>query len=211
MMSSHRQRLYIATWIAFTMLLATSCSNTATGNPVPTTDQPSTTTSSENGSNEGTPTEAPPVEDPLDLTRFLPQPCRVLTPSQLATFGVTSPGEPTTTGPTAERVGPWCSWVSTDAGSISVGFLTINTSGMDNIYHNRGEFEYFEPTTVDGYPAVFAEAVDLRDAGSCNIIVGVSDTMTFRAAEQGREDSEGSCDRAKQVARAALTTIRGGG
>lgn len=206
----HRRSHMIAACVAMAMLVGTSCSNTAKGNPVPitTTDPTSETTSGANEPSDDPSADAPPVENPLDLTQFLPQPCTVLTQSQLTAFDVTRPGTPTTTGSTAEKVGPFCSWPAQESGTISVGFLTVNEGGMANIYHNRDDFEYFEPTTVDGYPGVFAESVDLRDRGSCNIIIGVSDTTTFRAAVQGRLDAKKSCDRAEQVAEAALATIR---
>jgi Protein of unknown function (DUF3558) len=92
--------------------------------------------------------------------------------------------------------------------SISVGFLTSNKKGLTSVYNSKKSFDYFEPTTVDGYPAVFAETQDLRKRGSCGIIVGISETTTFRASEEGDLDAQGACDRAKQVAAAALATIR---
>lgn len=153
------------------------------------------------------------MDDPLDLTGFLPRPCTVLTEPQLAGFNITDPGESNTTGAIAENVGPWCTWLTSDeiSDAIAVGFLVNNTRGIAAVYGNRDRYEYFIPVMVDGYPAVFAEQVDLRDGGDCNIFVGVSDTTTFRAEESGKLDSEGACERAKQVAAAALATMRKGG
>jgi len=62
---------------------------------------------------------------------------------------------------------------------------------------------------VDGYPGVFAGLDDGRAQGSCDIAVGISDTLTFRASEQGGRKGQGSCDRAKQVAAAVIATLKG--
>lgn len=199
-MTTHHQVLAV---LAAVVILGTACSSGESGTPVPATSAPSATADG--------PADTPAVENPLDLASFLPEPCAVLTQPQLATLGVTGGGEPTTTGATAESVGPWCTWLTTGTGKvISVGFLTLNEDGMATVYDKRDDYKYFEPTTVEDYPAVFAEPVDHRDNGSCNIFVGISDTTVYRAATQGESDAASACDRAKQVAAAALTTIREG-
>lgn len=194
------------------MLLAgTACTSQADGTPTPepTSAPPETTTTPSEDPTDG----APRVTDPLDATRFFTEPCTVLSQAQLATFEVSRPGIPTTTGAVAEYSGPYCSWhAATELASmIGVGFLTGNENGLSDTYRGRDQFDYFIPTTVDGYPAVFVDGSDLRDSGSCNITVGISDTLAFNAAEQGRLDAQGSCDRARQVAVAALATLKGAG
>ena len=199
-------------WLVVSVLLAgTACTTQADGTPTPgPTSAPSETTT--------TPSEdptfgAPRVTDPLDATRFLTEPCTVLGQAQLATFDVSRPGIPTTTGAVAEHAGPYCSWhAATElASTIGVGFLTGNENGLSDTYRGRDQFDYFVPTTVDGYPAVFVDGSDGRDNGRCNITVGINDQLAFRATEQGRLDAQGSCDRAKQVAAAALTTLKEAG
>jgi hypothetical protein len=153
------------------------------------------------------------VAVPLDATGFLTEPCTVLSQAQLATFDVSRPGIPTTTGAVAEHAGPYCSWhAATElASTIGVGFITGNKNGLSDIYRGRDTFGYFIPTTVEGYPAVFADGSDGRESGRCSLAVGISETQLFRATEQGRLDAQGSCDRAKQVALAALATLKAGG
>lgn len=199
-------------WLVVSVLLAgTACTSRADGTPTPApTSAPSetTTTPSED------PTDgAPRVADPLDATRFLTEPCTVLRQAQLVTFDVSRPGIPTTTGGIAENVGPFCTWHTAAelASTIGVGFLTVNENGLSDTYRGRDQFSYFVPTTVDGYPAVYADGVDHRDSGTCNITVGISDTLAFNALELGRLDAQGSCDRAKQVAAAALATLKEAG
>jgi hypothetical protein len=91
-----------------------------------------------------------------------------------------------------------------------VGFNTGNRNGLSDNYRAQDQFAYFEPTTVAGYPAVFSDRDDLRPQGLCIIVVGLTDTLTFSVSEDGELDQQGACDRAKQVAEAALTTLGGG-
>ena len=184
------------------VIAAVGCSSREDGDPTADGTQTST-----KGENDG----VPRVEDPLDATSFLNQPCAVLDQQQLAEFGVTSPGIPTTTGATAEYVGPYCSWIADPewGSAISVGFETGNKHGLSDTYRGRDQFEYFVPTTVDGYPAVFSDGADLRSQGQCVIGVGISDKLAFNASEQGELDADGACERARQVAAAALATLKG--
>ncbi|WP_233160234.1 DUF3558 domain-containing protein [Actinophytocola xanthii] len=189
--------------------LVAACTTTAGGTPtsVTTSDAPTSATSGE-APGEG----APPVENPLDAGIFIEQPCTTLTQDQLSTLGVSRPGVPTTSGAVAERAGPYCTWlISEQGGAIGIGFITGNKNGLSDNYRAREEFAYFEPTTVEGYPAVFSDRSDLRDSGSCSLFVGIADTLTILATETGQLDAQGACDRAKQVAAAAVTTMGGGG
>lgn len=132
----------------------------------------------------------------------------------MKTFGISKPGTPTTTGATAEHAGPFCTWTADPEvdSTVGVGFLTGNKHGLSDTYrgHQQGSFSgYFEETTVEGFPAVFNGAPDYRAQGDCNITVGVSDVLTFRASEQGGRKGQGSCDRARQVAAATIATLKG--
>jgi hypothetical protein len=130
----------------------------------------------------------------------------------LKDFGISQPGKPTTTGATAERAGPFCTWTADPAvnSTVGVGFLTGNKNGLSDTYRGRSRFGYFEETTVEGYPAVFNDLDDGRPSGICNITIGISDTLTFRATEQGGRKGQASCDRAKQVAASVITTLKAG-
>lgn len=184
------------------------CTSAADGTPVSvpgdasSSAQPTTTTVEDN--------KAPQVKHPLDATRFLTAPCTVLTSAQLATLDISTPGEPETTGAVAEQAGPMCSWFTDGSRDLyDIGFLTGNKNGLSDTY--RGTWNgYFEPTDVDGYPAVFNDVVDGRDGGRCNMTVGVNDNLAFRTqltADIGRQ----TCDGAKNLARLVLATIKAGG
>ncbi|GAB3439842.1 DUF3558 domain-containing protein [Actinophytocola sediminis] len=189
------------------VVVTAGCSSEENGNP---TAQPTTSTSESSAPSADETHGAPLVDTPLDATAFLTQPCTTLSKAQLATFDVSRPGIETTTGAVAENAGPFCTWhANPDLGStIGVGFLTGNENGLSDTYRGRDQFKYFEPVTVAEYPAVYASSPDLRARGTCVIVVGISDSLTFRTTEQGRLGAQGSCDRALQVATAALATLR---
>ncbi|MPZ80014.1 MAG: DUF3558 domain-containing protein [Actinophytocola sp.] len=210
-----RPRILSALALACAMLAGGACSSEADGTPTPQSsgERPETSESSPDPSTGDPAQEAPGVDNPLDASRFLTDPCTVLTRAQLATFDVTRPGIPETTGGVAEQVGPFCTWhAAAELGStIGVGFITGNKNGLSDTYRGRSQFEDFRPTEVEEYPAVFANSPDLRSKGMCTIVVGISDSSAIQATEVGELDETGSCERAKQVATSALATIREGG
>jgi hypothetical protein len=191
-----------------TTALATGCGGTTSGKPTTGDPVPPTSTSS-------LPSEAqaaPNVADPLDATAYLDRPCTVLDDAQLSDLGVVDPGIPNTEGAIAENVGPQCIWHAEPEvnSTIDVGFITGgDKQGLSTLYAARETQEYFQETTVRGYPAVFHSGVDLRAKGSCNISVGISNTQSFRSAEDGVLDASGACARAKKVAESVVTTLKG--
>lgn len=217
-MPTRRRMSTLVTVVAAVIVLA-GCSSKQAGspNPVPTgggdtgtseTSEPTTRTSAEPPTGNG----APKVNNPLDASKFLAQPCSALSVSALRTLNLPAQGKPDTDSQVARTAGPSCLWQNSDTpSSVGVGFLSGNKNGLDDTYrgHKQGSFKgYFEPTDVDGYPAVFNDAGDYRDTGTCNITVGISDTLAFRAAESGRLGRK-SCDRAKEVAAAVIQTLKG--
>lgn len=194
------------------------CTTSAVGTPTPApggseSPAPTSTESSESSvpSSEPETYGAPRVEDPVDASRFLTDPCSVLTPAQLTGFGVSTPGRGDTEGPIATTVGPLCGWTADTEipSTIGVAWQSGNENGLSDLYRTRDRYEYFEETTVEGYPAVFNDSIDSRDEGDCTISVGLSDALTFTAGEIGRLDAVGACARAEQVAAAAVVTMRG--
>jgi hypothetical protein len=96
--------------------------------------------------------------------------------------------------------------------SYGVGFLTANKNGLSDTYRGgKKAFPgYFEPTEVSGYPAVFNGLADDRSGGSCNITVGISNSLAFRVGLQGSEDiGTKGCDLVKQVAATVIQTLKG--
>lgn len=198
--------------VSVTVAVLAGCTTGVAGTAVPDSADPTASESTVPTSEPDT-YGAPRVDDPLDASRFLTDPCAVLTRAQLTGFGVSKPGEPDTDSAIAVHSGPGCVWVAESEVNSVIGasFLSGNKNGLSDTYRGRDRFDgYFEPTTVDGYPAVFNDIGDGRPQGDCNITVGISDTLTFRAAEHGGRDAQGACDRATQVAAAVIQTIKGG-
>jgi hypothetical protein len=193
----------LVTALAATAAIA-ACTTTADGSPQPAAD--SGHSSAQTGSTPATSTkgDAPEVASPLDAGAFVSAPCTVLTSTQLSGFDVKEPGKDLGGDGSSP---PACAWGG-NAQSVSIAWLTGNKGGLSDTYRRRDLDAYFIETMVDGYPGVFVASNDLRDSGECGIAVGVSDTLSFYATAVGRLDAEGSCDLAKQVAAAAIATVK---
>lgn len=179
------------------------CTTEQSGHPVAApSGQPSATADSTYG--------APRVAEPLDASRYFPRPCDVLTTTQLKALGITRKGTPYTTDAIAEQAGPYCIWHSAPelGNTIGIGFLTGNKAGLSDTYRGKDRFKFFEETTVGRYPAVFAEVEDSRASGICTVVVGISDTLTFRVTEQGGLKSHASCERARHIAAEVIATLK---
>jgi hypothetical protein len=202
----------IAVCVLLIAVVATGCMSQQNGSPTAEPDSTGTGASASTAPTNGGTYGAPRVSNPLDATKFLSQPCAVLTKVQLESFGVSQPGEPDTDSDIAKVSGPGCLWHARPEVSSTIGmsFLTGNKNGLSDTYRGRDRFEFFEETAVSGYPAVFNDLSDGRPHGDCNITVGISDTLAFRAREDGDLVGQAVCDRAKQVAAAVIATLKAG-
>ncbi|MFB9305310.1 DUF3558 domain-containing protein [Kibdelosporangium philippinense] len=193
--------------------MASGCTTSQGGTPTPSSNTGSAAAST-SATTSGNDSEAPRVSVPLDASKFLSQPCAILAPAQLKDLNLQAQGKPDTDSQIAKTSGPSCSWRNSDASANSVSFTTGNKNGLSDTYraHRQGQFGgYFEPTDVTGYPAVFRDIKDFRNNGTCNLTVGISDTLTFLVTEQGPLKGAASCDRAKQVASLVIETLKRGG
>ncbi|WP_242539480.1 DUF3558 family protein [Streptomyces albidoflavus] len=84
-----------------------------------------------------------------------------------------------------------------------------DTPDLDVLYGLRDEQAYFEETTLQGYPAVFANQNDWRDR-HCVLYVGVSDDAVFYTAVDtfGEEGAPGPCDAARKAAESVVDNLR---
>jgi hypothetical protein len=206
-------RVLVATGTAAVIVaVVVGCTETAAGNPGPTSGGGEPSGSGPPSAEEPDRNGAPSVSDPLDADRFIADPCAALTQEQVAGFGFTGPGTPQTEGAIAEQTGPGCIWQGTaeEVGTIGVTYLTGNENGLADIYGTQDRYEYFIETTVSGYPAVVSDTVDARGSGACGISVGVSNSLVVRVLEQGDLDPVGACERVEQVAAAVVETMQGG-
>ncbi|MFC5286890.1 DUF3558 domain-containing protein [Actinokineospora guangxiensis] len=194
--------------------MLSACSES--GTPVPggapettTTDAtPPTTTSSAQDDRFG----APDVESPLDAAKQLDDPCTSLTSSQVSGLGLREPAIPGDKS-SFDDLGPYCSWRDTaNEVDFTVAYIVPNQNGLADLYRGQetGQWAYWEPTTVNGYPGVFQAAADQRQRGQCTVSVGVNDELHFSVTSR-RGDPDKACDQVKDIASAVVDTLKGGG
>jgi hypothetical protein len=176
---------------------------------------PGTIASTTSATSAAAPTpDVPRVSDPLDASRYIADPCAVLTQAQLASHGVSRTGRPDTTSTSAEYAGPKCSWFGQEADIVlSVIWQTTNKNGLADTYFLQEDYDswdHFEATEVDGYPAVFNNLSGDAEHGTCGLVTGVSDTLTFYVLIQGQSTISGeeSCSRVMQVATAVIQMLK---
>ncbi|MGA6165912.1 DUF3558 domain-containing protein [Amycolatopsis magusensis] len=152
--------------------------------------------------------EVPKVQRPLDASKYLADPCASLTSTQQEAFNVTS------SRTNSDKTGTSCIWnVGSGSTSPGVTYSTAFTDGLSRLYglNDIGWWAtgYFEPTEVDGYPAVYVSLADLRDEGDCNLVVGINDQLFFESSIRTPPAND-ACLGAKNVAEAILQTIKEG-
>jgi len=153
----------------------------------------------------------PTVATPLDTTRFQAAPCTMLTPAQLAAFGVHAPG-----GPRKDGLGLVCDW--DDGGgpsgmTLTLGFVTTG-GGLSGTYANRNTLDFRELPPIEGFPAVIANIARTDEAhGICSIGVGSSDAVVVTIVVQisGDEvrqpDQRDPCPRTERIATEVMKTM----
>ncbi|WP_027928277.1 DUF3558 domain-containing protein [Amycolatopsis benzoatilytica] len=147
------------------------------------------------------------VSAPLSTQALVGNPCTALGDGDASTLGLATPGKPMNSGGLTG-----CQWVSTQFAENTVGIIpvTLNKNGLSDIYALKARQAYFEPLTVEGYPAVFANQLDDRKDGSCNLYVGVTDQLavaTDVGIGTGRNRAT-PCDAAKQIATAMVKHLK---
>jgi hypothetical protein len=113
------------------------------------------------------------VPAPLSTQKLIADPCSALSDDDAAKIGLISPGKLDNSQPVS------CNWTSTQfpGNGISVAPMTQNKNGLSDIYAQKAQQAYFEPTTIEGYPAVYADKSDNRASGTCFVWVAVTDQL----------------------------------
>jgi Protein of unknown function (DUF3558) len=181
----------VATTIVATLALLAGCDSDQQGAPPPSNTPPSTDT-----------VQVPPVDTPLDASAFEADPCASLTDTQRRHLMLDS-GTP---GRVADGV--TCDYRTENTASASV-FYSDRTSGLAFVYrmNEEGAWANWEPTEVDGHPAVAYNTADQPDY--CSVAVGLSDSAYFSANAKANT-ADDRCSTAKDLAAAVLSTIKAG-
>ncbi|MFD9895568.1 DUF3558 domain-containing protein [Amycolatopsis sp. NPDC059027] len=204
-MTSSRTRIVL---ITATLVLAgaAGCSSEVPGQPSTAPSAPRTGPSQAGTSNS----RVPQVAQPLNADKYVANPCASLTSAQLKEF------ESNRDGTRQDFNGdPNCHWQvgpNNDTG-VGVTYARSNTDGIGRLYalNDTGWWRdgYFEPTSVQEYPAVFTDIIDKRRRGDCGLAVAVSNSLYFDVSIQSSAGDK-SCVAAKNVATAVLDTIKKG-
>jgi hypothetical protein len=194
-MLSRTVRLTAATLASLSLLTACGSSGESTG--ATTSPAPATTSS--------IPADLR-VPAPLPTADLLNNPCNILTAAEAAQIGLAYPGEKVT------EVVTGCRWTSSGSSQnfVHVTALPQNTGGISDIYDQKSKEAYFEPTSIDGYPALYADTQDGRPSGTCTLWVGVTDHLAASVIPQigtGRNRAN-PCGVAKSVATAVVQHLK---
>jgi len=111
-------------------------------------------------------------------------------------------------GPSSDANGTGCIWQGISGGGLAISWETVDTNGLSDFYTLKSDQAYFEPTTVDGYPAVYADASDYRPSGQCAINVGANDHLFFFVNIHSSNHSQ-ACNLAQQAASDVIKNLGG--
>jgi hypothetical protein len=127
-----------------------------------------------------------------------------LAPADLTDLGINHP----VSGPSTTHAG--CGWTAdAGAGTVGIDWNPTVTDGLSDLYAKSSTIAYWQPITVDGYPAAFGDAIsDGRSQGDCVLNVAVNDHSFFTASYAYPPIGSGSCDVAKQAASDVLRNLK---
>ncbi len=180
--------------------LAVGCSTTQLGQPVAATPGPSTAHAS---------VEAPHVPAPLNNTILVRHPCSLLTTAQLGAVGITSA---TTSAVDQTQVSVGCEWTDRTVGvagtEVGVDQETKIQHGLSDIYRQQKQQAYWQPVTIQGYPAVLNALTDGRTGGTCFLNLGITDSDVAVLSYQGSPGSR-PCDKVQTLAALVVQALKG--
>nr|WP_297546415.1 DUF3558 domain-containing protein [Amycolatopsis sp.] len=189
--------------LAAASILTACSSHTTTGTPSTTPPGTSSATNSPSAS-------APKVPAALPTAAILSDPCQALSATQADTIGLLTVSKPLNLAGA-----PGCRWTSqtSSVNSVDVSPLPENKNGLGDLYTNNDahKYELFEPTTIDGYPAAYAELKNLRSTGLCTLWVAVTDQLTVMVEPQIGDgvNKTNPCPIAAKVGAAMIEHLKG--
>ncbi|WP_084143285.1 DUF3558 domain-containing protein [Amycolatopsis taiwanensis] len=195
------------------MLAVSACTQNGGGTPTPSSSAPATgnTASSATPSATGGANTVPAITNPLDVSKFMADPCLSITSAQAANLTISSQGKRVNI-----ESGESCTWKygSNSEWEIGVTYIVPEANnGLQNLYNLQATVGYgdgyFEPATVDNYPAVYQDISDDRQNGRCQLSVGVNNQVFFTVSNDGPKNTD-LCKGAGKAANAVVETIKRG-
>lgn len=200
--------------VAAVSLFLVGCSDDEPGGGGPTAGIPGGPTADVPGEpTDGLPAGAPKVANPVaNVDKYQQAPCDAIPKAEAAKLGFDTKIELDL----AYSEGPSCSFENENGDSFSLVLSKKQPLGIGGIYRNHQQdpefYEYFEPIDVGGFPGLFVNSIDNRDAGACGLAVGVTDTQIISLV--GSVDDTPAvgdvCDLLKRAGEAAVSTMSKG-
>jgi hypothetical protein len=186
--------------------LASGCTNTSAGQPLPTGDGP-TATGTEPSRSSSSPTSGSTPARPKDLRLDGKDPCALVPQSDWSKFYIEKPGKP---GQDETFKSPDCFYGTDVAG---LGIVLVVTEGIDKWTDGSRSAVAKQVASIDGYPAL--SITRENDKNQCGIAVDVADGQ-YLLADVTLIPSKASqvperCEYAHQWAESAMHTLIGGG
>ncbi|MBP2325858.1 hypothetical protein JOF56_006243 [Kibdelosporangium banguiense] len=149
---------------------------------------------------------APEIALPVEIAQYVQVPCTMLKPGQAVTKELSE----------GFNDGPKCTWsAKTPQQPELTATVDLTSGGLEGLYRKRSRLPYFEPTDVQGYPAVrYDPERTVPDQGRCTVSVGLSETalltVTSRIADPKTLNYPVPCPDADLLAGAIVTDITRG-
>jgi hypothetical protein len=202
-----RNRLLLAVTV---LAVATGCTTTSEGTPLPTPSTTSTTSSTPNSGGDLPSNGAPKVENPLDVSHFEQHPCNTLTAEDAATLNIPATGEQT-----GDAIGETCAWRNSETrGTLAVSFFSGDNRGLSSLYGEAKDvgWPYFEPIDdIEKHPAVAYDTDEKKPTVKCTVAVGLSDRLAFTTrvsqSDANIENKKDPCEVATRVAGMLMRTM----
>jgi hypothetical protein len=95
---------------------------------------------------------------------------------------------------------------------VRIVWQTVAVTGLTDMYAQKSSMYYFEPTTVHGYPGVYASAFsDRRADGECTLYTAVDNVTVFTTDYiAAPSKAQHACQLANQTAAAVVQHLSGG-
>jgi hypothetical protein len=159
------------------------------------------------------------TQPPLDAGKYTSDTCAVLPQDLLASLKYTDPGKYQAKGNTPfTAAGPSCSWKIKGEGIglqviLGTGNRERGAGGLAGSYaaYRSGTIARFleRAPDVEGYPAIYFDVQDERPMGTCGLVVGIADDLSFSVQAQGYQGQDDSCAAAAQAAAGVVKTLKG--
>jgi hypothetical protein len=204
-----RHRSSLLAGFALVAVALAGCSGTSAGNPTPAASASSPVSSSPSYG-------APSVRSPLPATVIAGSPCdTALTKANLEEFLGTGVGAPK---PGEDETGLTCRWSNLDSGAgFTVAYQTKLDGGLRLAYKNAkpDAAHWEELQAIQGFPAIgyLASGEDPNDKGLCQVVVGISDTLSYAIgislSQSAQANGREACGAGRDVADKVMTNIKG--